>query len=123
MSFQISKTCQVCGSIYWVVCETCQENHIAGLRRPEEMTGEERAAEVLSYQSLPEIPGFHFIETRVQELIGRPFHRHEGPIDWEDKDSFLKSYFADEHLPEHNNDRGWQSIASEARSAYLQPTK
>lgn len=78
-----TRTCHTCGSVWgkkeW--CATCVEafDH----RRPaEEMTPEERMAEMQSWRGPCEIP-FSLIHKRFEELVGRPVWTHEIGLDWE----------------------------------------
>ena len=102
----MQQVCDVCRSTYLGVCGVCQQVYINLLPSPAQMTPDERAQEVLSYQDLPEIPGYRFIETRVQALIGRKFFRGTAPTPWLDG----------EGLPHWKDTASWLKLAEEARA-------
>lgn len=104
MSFQTvlitPKTCEKCGMIYNTICSQCQQECLDSMRPPQQMTPDERREEILSYQNLPEIPGFNEIRRRAKELVGRG--SEPGLL----------------HIPAHNDPRGWQRLAQEAYRAF-----
>lgn len=56
-------------------CPDCQEA-FANRRNPDEMTGEERAAEFRWWGTILTLP-FDDLHQRIQELVGRPVWTHE----------------------------------------------
>lgn len=69
------RTCHVCGTRTNTFCPTCVAN-FPNRRNAEEMTGDERAAEMVSLGDPLEIP-FTLVHQRIEELVGRPVWTHE----------------------------------------------
>lgn len=77
------RDCHVCNTVcedeeFCPVCVSAFDNR----RKPEDMTGEERMAEMRFWNGPCEIP-FGMIHKRIEELVGRPVWTHEMGLDWE----------------------------------------
>lgn len=78
-----ARDCHICGTHCepGAFCPTCTAS-FEHRRQPEEMTGEERMAEMRQWGGALEI-SFDLLHKRIEELVGRSVWTHEMGLDWQ----------------------------------------